>query len=113
MGYKHVIEEAPYVVESQSAEVLTIEYDPNRNARIALIQGSYCENGSLGKRYILCPRFLKVGLEVSYGKDAPVEVGNALPLAFIPLGSIVHNIELSLGKGGQIARAAGTSAKLI
>jgi large subunit ribosomal protein L2 len=92
----------------KSAEVLTIEYDPNRNARIALL----CyEDGS--RRYILCPRFLKVGLEVVCGKDAPIEVGNALPLGFIPLGSIIHNIELSLGKGGQIARAAGTSAKLI
>lgn len=91
-----------------SAEVLTIEYDPNRNARIALL----CyEDGS--RRYILCPRFLKVGLKVVCGKDAPIEVGNALPLGFIPLGSVIHNIELSLGKGGQIARAAGTSAKLI
>jgi large subunit ribosomal protein L2 len=92
----------------KSAEVLTIEYDPNRNARIALL----CyEDGS--RRYILCPRFLKAGLEIVCGKDAPIEVGNALPLGFIPLGSIIHNIELSLGKGGQIARAAGTSAKLI
>ena len=92
----------------KSAEVLTIEYDPNRNARIALL---YYENGS--QKYILCPRFLKAGLEIVCGKDAPIEVGNALPLGFIPLGSIIHNIELSLGKGGQIARAAGTSAKLI
>merc|ERR1712228_388881 len=103
-----LIESSNFLVPYKSAEVLTIEYDPNRNARIALL----CyEDGS--RRYILCPRFLKVGLKVVCGKDAPIEVGNALPLGFIPLGSIIHNIELSLGKGGQIARAAGTSAKLI
>ena len=86
-----------------TARVATIEYDPNRNARIALL---HYENGL--KRYILAPRSLKVGMEVCSGPEAPIEIGNSLPLAAIPLGSTVHNIELTLGKGGQIARSAGT-----
>lgn len=90
------------------ARVATIEYDPNRNARIALL---HYNNGL--KRYILSPRSLKIGMEVRAGKDVPIEIGNALPLASIPLGSTVHNIELTLGKGGQIARAAGTYAQII
>jgi large subunit ribosomal protein L2 len=65
------------------------------------------------KKYIVCPRSLKVGMNVYSGNDVPIEVGNAMPLELIPLGSIIHNVELTLGKGGQIARAAGTYAQLI
>lgn len=90
------------------ARVATIEYDPNRNARIALL---HYGNGL--KKYILSPRSLKVGMEVRAGKDVPIEIGNALPLSSIPLGSTIHNIELTLGKGGQLARAAGTYAQII
>ena len=90
------------------AKVVSIEYDPNRNARIALL---HYENGS--KKYIICPRSLKVGTTVQAGHEVPIEIGNAMPLAAIPLGSIVHNVELTLGRGGQIARAAGTYAQVI
>ena len=90
------------------AKVISIEYDPNRNARIARLHYS---DGS--KKYIIAPRSLKVGTTIYSGNDSPIEIGNAMPLEFIPLGSIVHNIELTLGKGGQIARAAGTYAQLI
>jgi large subunit ribosomal protein L2 len=90
------------------AVVARIEYDPNRNARIALL---HYENGS--KKYILSPRSLKVGMSVYSGINSSIEIGNAMPLEMIPLGSIVHNVELTLGKGGQIARAAGTYAQLI
>ena len=90
------------------AKVIAVHYDPNRNARIALLN---YEDGS--KSYIICPRALKVGMSVYSGSDVPIEIGNAMPLAAIPLGSIVHNIELTLGKGGQIARAAGAYAQLI
>merc|ERR1712113_1219697 len=83
-------------------------YDPNRNARIALLN---FDNGI--KKYILCPRALKVGAQVYSGSEVPIEIGNSMPLASIPLGSIVHNVELTLGKGGQIARAAGTYAQII
>tara|TARA_B100001094_G_scaffold332234_1_gene403461 strand:- start:12589 stop:13416 length:828 start_codon:yes stop_codon:yes gene_type:complete len=91
-----------------SAKVASIEYDPNRNARIALI---HYNDGS--KKYILAPRSLRVGMPVSSGPDAPVEIGNSMALEYIPLGSIIHNVELTLGKGGQIARAAGTYAQVI
>lgn len=90
------------------AKVASIEYDPNRNARIALL---HYEDGT--KRYILAPRSLKVGMFIYSGTSVPIEIGNAMPLEFVPLGSIVHNVELTLGKGGQIARAAGTYAQLI
>jgi len=93
---------------SLTAKVSTIEYDPNRNARIALLTYS---DGS--KKYILAPRSLRVGMTVSAGTNIPIEVGNAMPMEYIPLGSIIHNVELTLGKGGQIARAAGTYAQLI
>ena len=89
------------------AIVSTIEYDPNRNARIALLQYN---DGS--KKYILAPRSLRVGMSISSGSTVPIEIGNSMPLEFIPLGSIIHNVELTLGKGGQIARAAGTYAQL-
>ena len=90
------------------AKVVSIEYDPNRNARIALL---HYDDGA--KKYIIAPRSLKVGMPIYSGSKSPIEIGNAMPLEFIPLGSIVHNIELTLGKGGQIARAAGTYAQVI
>jgi len=90
------------------ARVATIEYDPNRSARIALLHYADGE-----KRYILAPIGLQVGDEVMSGPDAEARPGNALPLANIPLGSMVHNIELRPGKGGQIVRAAGASAQVL
>lgn len=90
------------------AEVVSVEYDPNRNARIALLQ---YQDGE--KRYILHPASLAVGTEVMAGPDAPLEIGNALPLHKIPLGTAVHNVELQPGKGGQIVRSAGTSAQVV
>jgi large subunit ribosomal protein L2 len=90
------------------AKVAAIEYDPNRSARLALL---YYRDGE--KRYILHPRNLEVGATVMAGPDAPIEVGNALPLGNIPLGTEVHNVELVPGKGGQIVRSAGTSAQVV
>ena len=90
------------------AEVLAIEYDPNRNARIALL---HYEDGE--KRYIICPAGLTVGTTVIASSDAPYEIGNALPLARIPLGTTVHNIEMKPGKGGQIVRSAGAAAQVV
>jgi large subunit ribosomal protein L2 len=89
-------------------KVATIEYDPNRSARIALVNYRDGE-----KRYILAPLGLKVGDQVLSGPDAPVRVGNALPLQRIPIGSTIHNIELTLGRGGQLVRSAGTAAQLL
>lgn len=90
------------------AKVVSVEYDPNRNARIALL---HYQDGE--KRYILHPANLAVGATVISGPDAPFEVGNALPLGNMPLGTAVHNVELVPGKGGQIVRAAGTSAQVV
>lgn len=90
------------------AKVATIEYDPNRSARIALLHYADGE-----KRYILAPVGLKVGDVVVAGPDAPIRTGNALPLRNIPLGSQVHNIEMRIGGGGQMARSAGSSAQLM
>ena len=90
------------------AKVATIEYDPNRSARIALLHYADGE-----KRYILAPVGLKVGDVVVAGPDAPIRNGNALPLRNIPVGSQVHNIELRRGGGGQMARSAGSSAQLM
>ncbi|MBS4871665.1 MAG: 50S ribosomal protein L2 [Peptoniphilus sp. oral taxon 375] len=87
--------------------VATIEYDPNRTAYIALI--NYADGE---KRYILQPVGLKVGDEIESGEEADIKVGNALKLKDIPVGTVVHNIELIPGKGGQLARSAGTSAQL-
>ena len=84
-----------------------IEYDPNRNARIALLQ---YQDGE--KRYILHPEGLKVGSEVIAGPEAPLEIGNALPLSNLPLGTSVHNVELTPGRGGQMVRSAGASAQI-
>jgi large subunit ribosomal protein L2 len=89
-------------------KVATIEYDPNRTARIALV---HYRDGE--KRYILAPLGLKVGDPIMSGPDAPIRVGNALPLARIPVGSTIHNIELTLGRGAQLVRSAGTSAQLL
>jgi len=89
------------------AEVVGIEYDPNRSARIALLQYTDGE-----KAYILAPVGLTVGRKVAAGENAAPEVGNALPLKSIPLGSSIHNIELIPGRGGQIARSAGQVAVL-
>ena len=88
--------------------VATIEYDPNRSANIALI--NYVDGE---KRYILAPKNLVVGLEVMSGPEADIKVGNALPLVNIPVGTVVHNIELKPGKGGQLVRSAGTSAQVL
>lgn len=88
-------------------KVIGIEYDPNRTCDIALIQYPDGE-----KRYILAPEGLKVGSVVNAGAEAEIAVGNALPMAKMPLGTIVHNVELTSGKGGQLARGAGTGAIL-
>lgn len=86
-------------------KVVSIEYDPNRSANIALVH--YADGD---KRYILAPRGLAAGAKIMAGPAAPIEPGNALPLENIPLGFTVHNIELSLGKGGQMVRSAGAGA---
>lgn len=91
-----------------SATVVGIEYDPNRSARIALLE---YEDGE--KRYIIAPIGLNVGDVVGNGENARLRPGNALPIKNIPLGTTIHNIELLPGKGGQLARAAGTSAQLV
>ena len=90
------------------ATVSTIEYDPNRNARIALLNYTDGE-----KRYILHPKSLSIGTKIFSGENAPLEVGNSLPLKLIPLGTEIHNVELTPGKGGQIVRSAGTSAQIV
>ena len=90
-----------------TAKVLTIEYDPNRSARIALVQ---YEDGE--KRYIIAPDGIKVGQTVASGSGVAPEVGNCLPLSEIPVGTLVHNIELRPGQGAAMARSAGTSAQL-
>jgi len=90
------------------AVVDSIEYDPNRSARIALLVYSDGE-----KRYIIAPLGLQVGDRVMSGGDAEIDLGNALPLERIPTGTMVHNVELTPGTGGQIARSAGTSAQVI
>ena len=90
------------------AKVATIEYDPNRSANIALLNYTDGE-----KRYILAPVGLSVGDTVLSGKGADIKAGNALPLSDIPVGTVIHNIEFKVGRGGQIARAAGISAQLM
>ncbi len=90
------------------AKVAAIEYDPNRTARIALLH--YIDGE---KRYIIAPEGLKVGMTVQSGPQADILVGNALPLKNIPAGTVVHNIELKVGKGAQMARSAGTQAQLV
>ena len=90
------------------ATVKAIEYDPNRTANIALL--GYADGT---KSYIIAPKGLKVGMTVQSGPDADIKVGNALPLKNIPVGTVIHNIELKPGKGGQLARSAGASAQLL
>nr|YP_010474887.1 ribosomal protein L2 [Corydalis decumbens]UVH69174.1 ribosomal protein L2 [Corydalis decumbens] len=91
-----------------SGRIVTIEYDPNRNAHICLIH-----YGDGEKKYILHPRGARIGDTIVSGTEVPISMGNSLPLTHIPLGTAIHNIEITLGKGGQLARAAGTVAKLI
>jgi large subunit ribosomal protein L2 len=91
-----------------TAEVLAIEYDPNRSANIALVQ--YMDGE---KRYIIAPVGLMPGQSICSGPDAEVKVGNALPLGRIPVGIMIHNIELQIKKGGQIVRSAGTFAQVV
>ena len=90
------------------AKVFSIEYDPNRSSRIALLHYADGE-----KRYILAPDGLKVGSTVTSGTGSEINVGNALPLSEMPLGSFVHNVEIKPGKGGQLARSAGASLQLM
>jgi len=88
--------------------VATIEYDPNRTANIALIHYADGE-----KRYIIAPKGLEVGQNVESGKDADIKVGNSLPLENIPVGTVIHNVELKPGRGGQLARSAGAEAQIL
>ena len=90
------------------ATVQTIEYDPNRSANIALV---HYEDGV--KAYILAPKGLEVGMKLVSGPEADIKVGNALPLENIPVGTVIHNIEMKPGKGGQLIRSAGTSAQVL
>lgn len=90
------------------AQVASVEYDPNRSARIALLHYADGE-----KRYILWPHGLAPGTEVVAGEDVPVNLGNALPLRKIPVGTVIHNLELRIGRGGQLVRSAGTGAQLM
>jgi large subunit ribosomal protein L2 len=90
------------------AKVAHIEYDPNRSAYIALLHYADGE-----KRYILAPQRLRVGMTVQSGADADIRVGNSLPLANMPSGTVVHNVELTPGRGGQLARSAGTGVQLL
>ena len=90
------------------AKVYSIEYDPNRSARIALLHYADGE-----KRYIIAPNGLKVGASIMSGSGSEISVGNALPLSEIPLGSTVHNVELKVGKGGQLGRSAGSAIQLM
>lgn len=90
------------------ARVETVEYDPNRSANIALL---VYKDGE--RRYIIAPRGIQVGAVLMSGPDAPIDMGNALPLARIPVGMTIHNVELQLGRGAQLARSAGTSAVIV
>ena len=90
------------------ATVAAIEYDPNRNCRIALL---HFHDGE--KRYILAPEGLTVGTKLENGQEAEIRTGNALPLRYIPVGTVVHNVELKEGAGGRMARSAGTSVQLV
>ena len=91
-----------------TAKVERIEYDPNRSAHIALLLYTDGE-----RRYILAPKGIKAGAEVLSGSDSPIKAGNAMPLRNIPVGTLVHNIEMKPSKGGQLARSAGSSVQLV
>src|SRR3982750_1622321 len=103
-GHKHKYRKVDFKRRKYgvAAEVMGIEYDPNRSARIALIKYA---DGELS--YILAPNGLRVGSNVAAGDSAPPDLGNSLPLSVIPLGANIHNIEIAPGRGGQIARSAG------
>jgi len=88
--------------------IATIEYDPNRSANIALV--NYVDGE---KRYIIAPKGIEVGMKIMAGENADIKVGNALPIAVIPVGTVIHNIELRPGKGGELARSAGASAQIL
>ena len=88
--------------------IATIEYDPNRSANIALV--NYVDGE---KRYIIAPKGIEVGMKIVAGENADIKVGNALPIANIPVGTVIHNIELRPGKGGELARSAGASAQIL
>src|SRR5215218_9567989 len=90
------------------ATVHSIEYDPNRNSRIALL---HYHDGE--KRYILAPRDIKVGDKLMNGQGAEIRIGNAMPMRYIPVGTTVHNVELKVGAGGKMARSAGSSIQLV
>lgn len=109
-GHKKHVRKVDFKRDKQNipAQVASIEYDPNRSARLALLH--YVDGE---KRYIISPLGLKVGDKVIAGPEAEIRPGNNLPLANIPLGTMVHNIELYEGRGGQLVRAAGTSAQLL
>lgn len=94
--------------EAVPGRVASVEYDPNRSCRIALV--IYADGE---KRYILAPNKLQVGHVIEAGPGADIKVGNALPMKNIPVGTVVHNVELTIGRGGQIARSAGTSAQIM
>lgn len=94
--------------DGMKASVLALEYDPNRGARIALLQ---YEDGE--KRYIIAPQGLQVGSTVESGEKAEIAVGNSMPLALIPSGTFIHNVELKPGHGGQLARGAGVGAQMM
>jgi len=96
------------IKDSIPATVATIEYDPNRSARIALLHYADGE-----KTYILAPNGLKVGDKVMNGSEADIKVGNTLPMKNIPVGTMIHNVEMKIGKGGQMVRSAGASAQLM
>ena len=106
-GHKRKLREIDFKRDKHDipAVVATIEYDPNRSANIALLHYSDGE-----KRYIISPKGLQVGQKIQSGATAPLENGNALPLEYIPVGMTIHNVELTLGKGAQLARSAGASA---
>jgi len=109
-GHKRKLREIDFKRDKTGipAKVASIEYDPNRTANIALL---FYADGE--KRYIIAPKGLKVGQTLVSGPDAPMDVGNSLPLDKIPVGFTVHNVELNLGKGGQMARSAGSSALIV
>ena len=94
--------------DDMAATVMTIEYDPNRSARIALVQ---YEDGE--KRYIIAPNGIKVGDKVYSGPESDIKPGNCLPLANIPVGTMIHCVEIKIGKGAQLVRSAGASAQLM
>jgi len=109
-GHKHHYRVVDFVRNKDGipAKVENIQYDPNRTAHIALVVYADGE-----RRYILAPRGLEAGATILSGSEAPIKAGNTLPIRNIPVGSTIHNIELKPGKGGQIARSAGTSAVLM